>query len=132
MTECLIHDTRLWVSRCQNAKAHLGRVRGEGSRFEFTIKGSILTAAWLLAPEDTWRRPQRYFLRGRSHSLHGTLSRYMHEIFRYTNRSDPIKQAIPANLKLDTYPDQDNRFTTPERWESMQRISPPELVGLVG
>jgi len=26
----------------------------------------------------------------------------MHEIFRYTNRSDPIVLAIPANLKLDT------------------------------
>ena len=26
----------------------------------------------------------------------------MHKIFRYTNRSDPIVQANPANLKLDT------------------------------
>ena len=54
----------------KECRGHIGRFRGEGSRFEFTITGSILTAAW--------RCPPKIFFRGRIHSLHGALSGCMY------------------------------------------------------
>jgi len=77
MTKCLIRDTRCGSVgvRMQNS---LRSSRGEGSRFKFTITGSILGAAWLLVLWQNVETPLKTYFRGKSHFLQGTLSRCMY------------------------------------------------------